>query len=83
MTSDQSNFADLMADAHRCVIALDALMARDGAKAAAQAVRDGESVYARLLEYQKTVRMTVVESALLQTALDLLRARLRFFGEAV
>jgi hypothetical protein len=83
MDEELAKFTDLMAEARRAGMVLDAFTMRDSAKAIARAVRDGRSVYAWLLEHQKTVRMTGAESAMLQTAVELLRARLRFFGERV
>jgi hypothetical protein len=46
-------------------------------------VNDGRRVYSELLDYRENVRMSGAEASLLQMALDLLRARLRFFGEPV
>jgi hypothetical protein len=72
MDGDHSKFADLMADAYRAVRALDA----SGGSTPA-AVREGRRAYLQLLEYRKSVRMTLAQSALVQTALDLIWARLR------
>jgi hypothetical protein len=84
MTGGQPTFDDLIADAHLCIAALDEFAMRDGGKAAARAaVTNGKRMYTRLLDYRGTVRMSAEENCLLQTTLDLLRARLRFFGEAV
>jgi hypothetical protein len=83
MRGDRSEFAELMDDAHRVVTMLDSITSRSQSKATAAAVSGGMCVYERLLDYRGTVRMTMVENAVLQGALDLLRARLRFFGEKV
>jgi|HubBroStandDraft_4_1064222.scaffolds.fasta_scaffold2790879_1 hypothetical protein len=82
MTGDQPTFDDLITDAHRCIAALDEFGTRDGGKAAA-AVKNGKRMYTRLLDYRGTVRMSEEENCLLKTTLDVLRARLRFFGESV
>jgi isocitrate/isopropylmalate dehydrogenase len=82
MDEELTKFADLIAEADRAVMMLDEFTMHDSAKAIARAVRDGKSVYAGLLEHRNTIRMTDAESAQFQEALDLLRARLRFFGEA-
>ena len=78
-----SSFADLILEAQQATVTLDALTKNDGAKATAAAVGDGRLVYALLLRYRETARMTISEMDLLQHALDMLRARLRFFGEPV
>jgi hypothetical protein len=84
MVEDSANFADLMADAHHWIAALDEFAMRDGGKAAAlAAVKNGKRMYRRLLEHQVTVRMSADESSQLQNAADQIRARLRFFGEPV
>lgn len=82
LTDDQAKFAELMSDAQRAAIELDGI-SRDGSKEMARVVRAGLRVYSRLLDFRQTVRMDVVQTDLLQTALDLLWARLRFFGEPV
>ena len=82
MGSNQPEFANLMADAHRAMLALDDVTKRDGAKATAAAVNNSQRIYLQLLDYQRTASMTKAEANTLQTALDILRARLRFFGEA-
>ena len=83
MDQEPTKFADLMADAYRAVMVLDDVTSRDSAKAISRTLRDGRSVYAGLLAHQNTVRMTGAESALFQTAVDLIKARLKFLGEAV
>jgi predicted RNA-binding Zn ribbon-like protein len=80
---EERTFGELMAAASRAMRALDDLSKRDGSRASAAAVSAGMAVYSQLLEYRRTVRMTPLETSLLQSALDLLRARLRFFGESV
>lgn len=82
-TGEEPSFVELMADAQRTMLTLDGLSGRDGSRANGAAVSAGMRVYAQLQDFQRTVRMTPVETSLLQAALDLLRARLRFFGEAV
>jgi hypothetical protein len=64
-------------------VALDDYLRRDGSKATAQAVEKASRIYSRLREYRGVVKMTQAENVLLQNALDMLRARLRFFGESV
>jgi hypothetical protein len=83
MAGDRTTFAELMADAQRVMTALDGVMTRDSAKATSAAVRDGMRLYSLFVEFRGTVRMSQEENCLLQEKLDLLRARLRFFGEAV
>jgi hypothetical protein len=83
MSGERSEYSELMTDAHRSVTALDGITTQDGSKTTAAAVSDGRRVYERLLDYRGSVRMTVTENAVLQSTLDLLRARLRFFGEPV
>lgn len=83
MDGERSKVADLMADAHRVMLALDEFTRRDGSKAMNVAVGDGMRVYSLLIDYRQSERMSVAESSLLQTAIDLVRARLRFFGEVV
>lgn len=82
-TSELSPFVAAMADAHRVMLVLDSHTRFDGSENTARPVDDGVRVYEQLCDYRQTVKMTLMETALLQTALDLLRARLQFFGEAV
>lgn len=58
-------------------------MTSDSAKATSAAVRDGMRLYSLFLDFRGTVRMSQEENSLLQGKLDMLRARLRFFGESV
>jgi hypothetical protein len=83
MVGDRSRFDDLMVDAHRAMLALDNVTMGGASRAIADAVRDGLRVYSRLIDYRRTERMSAVESSDLRNALDLLRARVRFFGEAI
>jgi hypothetical protein len=83
MTGDRLTFADLIADARHVITALDTPTMQDGAKATYAAIRDGKRLYSQFLDYRGTVRMNKEENCLLQTGLELLRARLRFFGESV
>ncbi len=76
-------FPVLMTEANRAMVALDDITMRDGSKATAATVRDGLRVYSELLNYRETVRMNMADISLLQTALDMLRSRLRFFGQVV
>jgi hypothetical protein len=80
---DRPDFAELMIEAHRATVALDGVTRWDGAKATAAALRDGNRVHSELLNYRATVKMTMTENSMLQNALDLIRARLRFFEESV
>jgi predicted regulator of Ras-like GTPase activity (Roadblock/LC7/MglB family) len=83
MKVERSKVADLMTDAHRAVLGLDDFTRRDGSKAMTIAIKDGMRVYSMLTDHRQTERMSAAESSLIQTAIDLLRARLRFFGEVV
>jgi hypothetical protein len=77
------HFTDLMQDAQRATVALDGVMQVDGSRFKAATMKDGRRVYSKLLDYQRTVWMTQSENATLQTAVDQIRARLRFLGQAV
>lgn len=83
MGGDRPDLAGLMIEAHRVAVALDGVTTRDGLKAKAAALRDGSRVHSELLDYRATIKMTMTENSMLQNALDLIRARLRFFGESV
>jgi hypothetical protein len=83
MAVDGTTFADLMADAQHVMTALDGVMSSDSAKATAAAVSDGMRLYSLFLDFRGSVRMSQEENWLLQGKLDMLRARLRFFGEPV
>lgn len=83
MNEAQPDFASLMADAHRAAMSLDGMVSRDGSKETAKAVTEALRVYSALSGYRHTVRMTVAQTAALQNAMDVLRARLRFFGESL
>ena len=79
----KANFADLMTDAHGAMLALDNVRVGGGSRAAAAFVRGGLRVYSQLHYYRQTERMRVAETSVLQTAMNLIRSRLQFFGEAV
>jgi hypothetical protein len=81
MGHDQSGFNDLMIEAQCAGIALDDATTNGSFATVLKTVNQGKLVYTRLLEYQRTIRMTKAEASALQTALDLLRSRLKFFGE--
>lgn len=83
MNRDRRHFSDLMLEAQRGMLVLDGVTKRDGSKAASAAVNDGKSIYEQLLACQRTVWMTKAEAATLQTAMDLIQARLKFFDELV
>jgi hypothetical protein len=82
MHGDVPEFADLMLAAHRAAMALDEVTKRDGPKALAAALNGCKSVCSRLLDYQRTAYMTRAEANALQTTVDQLQERLRFFGDA-
>jgi hypothetical protein len=83
MAGDFPDFNQLIIEAHRVTAALDDLTLRNGSKATVAAVGDGRRTYRRLLDYQRTARMTRHEAHALDEATDMLRARLKFFGESV
>ena len=83
MSKDRPAFSDLMVWARQVVVVLDDVMPRDGSRARAAAISVGSRFYSRLLDYQRTVRMTKAESDMLQNTIDLLRARLQFLGRSV
>jgi hypothetical protein len=83
MAGSSFAFCDLMVDARRVTVALGGLTHRDSSRATAAVVGEGRRMLARLLDYQRTARMTGLEAHALADALDLLRARLKFFGESV
>lgn len=83
MNAERPEFSDLMLDAHRALQALEGATDRDDSTRTAKAVREGRRVCERLLDYRGAVRMTVSDTVMLQNALDVLRARLRFFGEII
>jgi hypothetical protein len=83
MAESPLDFGSLMAEVQFVIAALDDFTGRDGYKAVAQAVSHGQSLYARLLECRKTMRTTAEESNALQSAAELLKVRLRFYGCAV
>jgi hypothetical protein len=76
-----SQFAVLIVEVHRVILALDGLTQRDGSKAIAEAVSASASLYAKLLEFQETAWLTAAEANALQNGLDSLQARLTFFRD--
>jgi hypothetical protein len=74
MPRDCPIFACLIADAYRAVRALDTVR-HSGATPAA--LRYGRRTYSQLLDYRKNSAMTPAQSALVQTALELIWPRLR------
>lgn len=80
MKEDLPIFADLMSDAYRVILALDAVTPRDGA--AGMALTEARRVYASLYDYQRTAWLTKREADAVQNALDVIQARLKFFGES-
>jgi hypothetical protein len=83
MTKDQPTFDDLLAEAHRALLALDNVTKRDSAKATAAAVSDGQNIFSKLLDYQRFACLSRAEASALLKSLDMLRARLLFLGERV
>jgi hypothetical protein len=83
MTGDIYDFNDLMAEAHRVMVALDGMTRRDGPRATSGAVGQGKHVFKQLLAYRLSARMTRPEAHILDSAVDLLKARLKFFGESL
>jgi hypothetical protein len=83
MPGGDPEFANLMAQAHRVSVALDGFAKRDGSEATSAAVSKGKRVYSEIMDYQRTAGLTMIEARVLQSTVDLLRARLRFFREAV
>lgn len=83
MTKDQPTFDELLAEAHRALLALDNVTKRDSAKVTAAAVSNGQHIYSQLLDYQRFAYLTRAEASALLKSLDMLRARLFFFGERV
>jgi hypothetical protein len=77
------SFSDLIADARRAVVGVDRFTKRDGAKETAAAINKARYFYGKLLEHQFTASMTQAEASALQEVVDLLKARLKFFGEPV
>jgi hypothetical protein len=76
-------FNDLMAEARRAMLALYDARLHNPEKPPAESVEDCRRAYAQLLEFQKSAWMTAPENCELQAAADLLRAHLKFYGEAV
>jgi hypothetical protein len=83
MGENHTNFVELMMAAHGAAMALDDVTRQDSSQAKAPALDNGKRAYSQLLDYQQTASMTAIENVAVQTAMDMLRARLRFFGEAV
>lgn len=83
MNGDLPDFGDLMAEAHRVMVALDGVTGRDGSRAGGEPVGEGRHVYKQLLAYRLNARMTRPEAHTLDSAVDLLKARLKFFGESL
>lgn len=83
MTREKLGFDDLMIEAHSVTAALDNLTQRDGPKITAVPLSRGKRVYAQLLHYQRTAKMSKIQAHTLQSALELIQARLRFFDEPV
>lgn len=71
-----------MIEANWLLLSLDSLESRQEAQAFGLMMRDALRVYADLEEVRKTQPLTDAESIRLQIALDRIRARLRFFGQA-
>lgn len=80
MNGDTLKFGDLMADAHRVILALDAVTPRDGSRSAV--IIDARRLYALLLEYLGTTLLSPSEANAVQNALDVIHARMKFFGES-
>ncbi|MGC2618368.1 MAG: hypothetical protein WA414_04950 [Acidobacteriaceae bacterium] len=83
MTGGPYEFNELMMAAHRVIVALDGMTRRDGSGAASGPVGQGKHVYKQLLAYRFTDRMTRPEAHALDSAVDLLKTRLKFFGESL
>lgn len=78
--TDDAQLDKLMADAHWAVTALDLAANRDRSKLDGALTDRARDAAARLTEYRNANRLTTAQTGKVQRALDLLRARLRFFG---
>jgi hypothetical protein len=74
MTGNCPSFVCLMTDAYCAVRALNGVHASATTPAA---LREGRRAYVLLTDYRKNSAMTLAESALVETALELIWARLR------
>lgn len=80
--NDDGQLDKFLADAHWAVTALDLATSRDRFKIDGTLVDRAKNAAAMLLEYRSANCLTTAQAQTLQNALDLLRARLRFFGVA-
>lgn len=81
--SGDAQLDKLLASAHWAVSALDLAASRDRFKIDGALVGRAREAAALLVEYRNANRLTTAQAGALQNALDLLRARLRFFNERV
>lgn len=79
----RSEFRDRILEANRAIIALDALEVGHDSLTVSRAVGNGVRTYRELEVIRSTLNATEAESALLQTAMSLLRGRLRRSGRNV
>jgi hypothetical protein len=83
MADDLIAFQDQMHEAQRALTALDEVTKRDDLASIVKAVVQGKITCEHLQRHQKSVRMSAEESHQIQTAIDLIKARLKFLDENV
>jgi hypothetical protein len=80
---DRIAFQNRMHEVKRALLALDEVSNRDTLASVVKAVARGKIAYTHLQRHQNSVKMTAEEAHQLETAMDVLQARLNFFGEKV
>ena len=80
MAPDHSTLRDRMIAVNLAIGALESIERDDDAAGIALVVLQGFRAYTQLLELRNTSQLTPADAELAQTALDALRAKLRYFG---
>jgi hypothetical protein len=83
VTSDQSPCLDRLLAANRALKALDAAEKDDTGPGLSVAVINAKIAYKRLYDHQNDADLTLAQMVLIQTALELLRVKLRTLGHRV
>jgi len=83
VTDKERNFILRLTDANRALVTLDGIEKPEKSLQFTLALEEGMLVYTNLLVWQQVEVLSKDEADRLQSVLDRLRAKLRFFGQEV
>jgi hypothetical protein len=83
VTDNRAAFRDRILDAHRAIVALESIEAGEKAVAISLVLAEGTRAHRQLVQLRDSSNLMPSDAAFLQVAVDLLQAKLKFFGTSV